>query len=252
MNFEQPGKAQLGQLVTLWKEAFGEYDGFWELFLDTAYLPDHCRCITENGQPIAGLYWFDCICGYDKIAYVYAVVTDSRQRGRGLCRKLMEEVHALLKRKGYASVMLVPADEGLREMYRKMGYEDCTKIGELVCGAGESAAEIRSVGPEEYAALRRKLLPKGGVLQEGIQLPFLASQAQLFAGEDFLLAAWLDGNSLHGMELLGDPDHAPGILKALGCKEGKFQIHGDEKPFAMLHRLTEEAVIPAYFGFSFD
>ena len=252
MIFEQPGKDQIPQLVKLWKEAFGEYDGFWELFLETAFLPDHCRCITENGQPIAGLYWFDCSCGQDKIAYVYAVVTDPRHRGRGLCRKLMAQVHALLKQQEYDSVMLVPADEGLRQMYKKMGYEDCTKIGELICTPGESSVEIRCVATDEYAALRRKLLPKDSVLQEGIQLTFLAAQAQLFAGKDFLLAAYLEGDTLHGMELLGNPEAAPGILRALGYEKGIFQIPGKEMPFAMIHKLTEKAVNPNYFGFSFD
>ena len=252
MTFEHPGKAQTTQLVRLWKEAYGEYDGFWELFLDTAFAPDHCRCVTENGQVIAGLYWFECSCGGDKIAYVYAVVTDPRHRGRGLCRKLMADVHALLKEHGYDSVMLVPADEGLREMYRKLGYEDCTGISELTCTAGETSLELRNVSPEEYAALRRKLLPEVSVLQEGIQLPFLAAQAQLFAGQDFLLAAWREEDMLHGMELLGNTNAAPGILRALGCGQGIFQIPGKEKPFAMIHKLTEDAVSPGYFGFSFD
>jgi len=252
MNFEQPGKEQLSQLVQLWKEAFGEYDGFWELFLDTGYLAEHCRCLTEGGQVAAGLYWFDCSCGKDKIAYVYAVVTDSRLRGKGLCRMLMKNVHALLQTQGYASVMLVPADEGLRTMYRKLGYEDCTSIDELSCSAGDAAAEIRSIDTEEFAALRRKLLPDRSVLQEGIQLPFLAAQAQLFAGKDFLLAAYLEEDTLHGMELLGNSGAAPDILKALGCVSGKFQIPGGEMPFAMIHKLKENAVTPIYLGFSFD
>lgn len=252
MIFEQPDREQIAQLVQLWKEAFGEYDGFWELFLKTGFLPEHCRCLTENGQAVAGLYWFDCSCGNDKIAYVYAVVTDSRQRGKGLCRKLMAQVHGLLKEQGYSSVMLVPADEGLRSMYRKLGYEDCTTIGKLSCDEGNTAVEIRNVGTEEYASLRRTLLPDDGVLQEGIQLPFLAAQAQLFAGADFLLAAYLDGETLRGMELLGNTEAAPGIVKALGCKQGVFQIPGDEQPFAMIHKLTENAVTPTYLGFSFD
>lgn len=252
MTFEQPGEEQIRHLVVLWKEAFGEYDSFWELFLDTGYLSDHCRCITENGQAVAGLYWFDCSCGDDKIAYVYAVVTDSRHRGRGLCRKLMEDVHAHLAAGGYSSVMLVPADAELRQMYRKMGYEDCTTIGVLSCGAGETAVEIRNVNTQEYALLRRQLIPEGSVLQEGIQLSFLAAQTQMFAGNDFLLAAYLEAETLHGMELLGNPDAAPGIVKALGCREGKFQIPGQEKSFAMIHKLTKEAVTPNYFGFSFD
>lgn len=252
MNFEHPGERQVSQLVQLWKEVFGEYDGFWELFRDTAFQPDHCRCITENGHAVAGLYWFDCSCGQDKIAYVYAVVTDPHFRGRGLCRMLMADVHALLKDQGYASVMLVPADEVLRQMYRKLGYENCTTIGTLSCTSGQSAAEIRNVSIEEYADLRRKLLPENGVLQEGNQLSFLAAQAQLFAGRDFLLAAYLDGEILRGMELLGNPESAPGIVRALGCNSGVFQIPGDEKPFSMIHKLTENAVTPAYFGFSFD
>ena len=252
MNFEYPSEHHVSQLVRLWKKAFGEYDGFWELFLGTAFLPDHCRCITEDGQPIAGLYWFDCSCAQDKIAYVYAVVTDPRHRGKGLCRKLMEDVHTLLKSQGYASVMLVPADAELRKMYRKMGYEDCTSVSQISCTAGETAVEIRSIGAEEFSRLRRKLLPDNSVFQEGIQLPFLAAQAQLFAGADFLLAAYLEEDTLQGMELLGNHGAAPEILRALGCKTGKFQIPGDRNPFAMIHKLTKSAETPNYFGFSFD
>lgn len=252
MTFDQPGKHHIQQLVQLWKEAFGEHDGFWELFLDTGFLPDHCRCITESGQAIAGLYWFDCSCGSDKIAYVYAVVTDPHHRGRGLCRKLMDNVHGYLRNQGYASVMLVPADADLRVMYRKMSYADCTTIDQLVCDANETAVQIQTIDAEEYATLRHKALPEDAVLQEGLQLPFLAAQAQLFAGEDFLLAAWLEEDVLHGMELLGNPEAAPGIVKALGCKKGIFQVPGDAEPFAMIHKLTADAVTPSYFGFSFD
>lgn len=252
MNFEHPAEGEVQQLLQLWKAVFGEYDGFWELFRDVAFLTDHSRCITENGQVTAGLYWFDCCCAGDKIAYIYAVVTDPRHRGKGLCRKLMEDVHRILKEQGYASAMLVPADEGLRNMYQKMGYDDCTSVEKRACEAGEHPVEIRTVGIEEYASLRRKFLPKNGVLQEGIQLPFLATQTQLLAGQDFLLAAWLEGNVLHGMELLGNADAAPGILRALGCEKGTFQIPGTDKPFAMIHKLHIMAVTPKYFGFSFD
>lgn len=252
MNCKHPDSRETQQLLKLWKAVFGEYDGFWELFLDTGYQSDHCCCMVENGQVTAGLYWFDCSCGNDKIAYVYAVVTDPAHRGKGLCRKLMADVHALLLDRGYASVMLVPADEGLREMYRKMGYEDCTSVSTISCAAGEISAEIRNTDVEEYAALRREFLPEGSVLQEGIQLPFLAAQAQLFAGRDFLLAAWLEEETLYGMELLGNSDAAPGILRALGCKTGKFQIPGQDRPYAMLHKLKEDAAIPRYFGLAFE
>lgn len=252
MNFEHPHPEQIPQLLKLWKEIFGEYDGFWELFLDTAFRPDHCRCITEYGQIAAGLYWFDCSCGQDRIAYVYAVFTDPAHRGKGLCRKLITEVHTLLRRQGYDSVMLVPADDGLREMYRNMGYSDCTTISEITCTATDTAAVIRSVNTEEYARIRRTMLPPGSVLQEGDNLPFLAAQVQLFAGEDFLLAAWQEDGILHGTELLGNTAAASGILRALGCEKGIFRVPGKDTPFAMIHRLHESAATPEYFGFAFD
>lgn len=252
MNCKQPDKAEIQQLLQLWKAVFGEYDGFWELFLETGFQSDHCRCITEEGQVTAGLYWFDCSCGKDKLAYIYAVVTNPAHRGKGLCRKLMADVHSLLTQQGYAAVMLVPAENGLREMYRKMGYDDCTAVSELVCTAGETAAEVRSIGIEEYAKLRREYLPDKGVLQEGKNLLFLAAQAQLFAGRDFLLAAYLEDDQLHGMELLGNTAAAPGILRALGCKTGRFQIPGKDRPYAMLHKLKEDAGIPQYFGLAFE
>ena len=252
MNCKHPDGEEIRQLLQLWKAVFGEYDGFWELFLETGFLADHCRCMVENGQVAAGLYWFDCSCGKDKIAYVYAVATHPAHRGRGLCRTLMEEVHALLKSRGYDSVLLVPANEGLREMYRKMGYEDCTRVGKLSCHAGKLAENIRNVDTEEYKHLRRQLLPENGVIQEGRNLSFLAAQAKLLAGDDFLLAAWLEGNTLHGTELLGNAAAAPGILRALGCETGTFQIPGTGQPFAMIHTLHDAAILPSYFGFSFD
>lgn len=252
MKADRPTPAQTRQLLQLWKDVFGEYDGFWDLFLETGFSPDRCRCITQGDQLLAALCWFDCSCGKDRIAYVYAVVTAPGHRGRGLCRRLMEEVHVLLNNQGYASVLLVPAEEGLREMYRKLGYRDATRVSEFSCGAGESSVPIRAIGPGEYAALRREFLPDGGVVQEGENLAFLSQQAQFYAGEGFLLAAYTAGTTLHGMELLGDPAAAPAIAAALGCNSGQFRTPGTERPFAMIHPLRNGAVIPAYFGFAFD
>ena len=137
-------------------------------------------------------------------------------------------------------------------MYRKMGYEDCTAISQIACTAADVSVNIREVTTEEYAALRRSLLPENGVIQEQNNLIFLAAQTRLLAGEDFLLSAWLDGNTLRGTELLGNAAAAAGIVKTLGCEAGTFQIPGEDKPYAMIHKLSQQAVIPKYFGFSFD
>lgn len=252
MRIEKPAPEQVGQLLSLWKTAFGDHSGFWEMFLETGFRMERCRCVTEDGGVTAALYWFDCLCQAQKCAYLYAVVTHPEHRGRGLCRQLLEDTQKHLRKQGYASILLVPERDSLRQMYRRLGYRDCTSVTEFHCGAGKNRVPLRAIGPAEFAALRRELLPHGGVIQEEESLSFLEAQAAFFAGEGFLLAAYVDGNTLHGMELLGDQSAAPGIVAALDCKEGYFRSPGRDKPFAMIYPLTEDAAAPEYFGLAFD
>jgi len=252
MRIESPAPELIPQLLTLWKDVFGEWDGFWELYLETAFSPARCRCVLDDEKIAASLCWFDTTCAGQKMAYLYAVVTDPACRGRGLCRTLMEDTHRHLASLGYAAVLLVPAEEGLRKMYGKLGYRDCTTVSEFSCDAGTSPVPLRAVGPAEYARLRREVLPENGVIQEGENLTFLARQAEFFSGADFLMAAYRDRDTLHVMELLGNSAAAPEILAALNCKQGSFRVPGEEKVFAMFHPLQEKAAIPGYFGFAFD
>lgn len=252
MTFEHPTQEQIPQLLTLWKGAFGEWNGFWETFLETAFSPLRCRCVMEEGRITAALTWLDCSCRGQKLAYIYAVVTHPEHRGKGLCRQLLADTHAFLASQGYSVALLVPAEPELRTMYEKLGYETCTYVEEFSCEAGTQPVPMRAIGAEEFAALRRSFLPEDGVLQEGKNLPFLSRQAQFYAGEDFLLTAWQEDNSLTAMELLGKKDTAPGILNALGAATGTFRCPGDQDPFAMIHSLHAGAVIPRYFGFAFD
>lgn len=252
MTFDYPTAQQMSQLLSLWKTVFGDWNGFWETFLETSFAPARCRCIAEEGNITAALTWLECSCNGQKLAYIYAVVTDPAHRGKGLCRLLMEDTHELLSSEGYAAAILVPAEEGLRKMYRKMGYETCSSVSELSCTSSETPVPLRAIGPKEFAQLRKSFLPEKAVLQEGENLTFLARQAQFYTGEGFLLAAYHDADSLTAMELLGDKTAAPGILAALGCKDGTFRCPGSEKPFAMWHPLQKDAVKPDYFGFAFD
>ena len=252
MKIDHPAPCHFPRLLQLWKDVFGEWGGFWELFRDTAFSPDRCRCILDGDTIAASLCWLDVWCEGQKMAYLYAVVTDPAHRGRGLCRRLMADTHAHLAALGYEAVLLVPAEESLREMYRKLGYRDATTVTEFSCAAGEGPASLRAIGPEEYAALRRKFLPSGSVIQEGENLTFLSRQAEFFTGEDFLLAAYRDEEILHTMELLGNAQTAPAIVHALDCQEGAFRTPGPDKPFAMFHPLKEDAAALEYFGFAFD
>ena len=252
MKIDRPAPPHTKQQRTLWQDAFGDTDGFLDSFFRTAYSPDRCRCVLVDDEIAAILYWIDCTLEAQRLAYIYAVVTRPDHRGKGLCRKLMEDTHALLAQRGYSGALLVPQKESLRQMYAGMGYRNIGGLAEFRCQAGSTPLPLRAVGPEEYAALRRSLLPPDSVIQEGAGLAFLAEQLQFYAGQDVLLAAYAENKTLFVPELLGHPENAPGILRELGVIQGIFRTPGIQKPFAMYHSLREPAVFPGHFGFAFD
>lgn len=252
MVIEYPKENRTAELRQLWKLAFGDTDVFLDGFFSAAYAPERCRYVLEKGQIAAALYWFDVFRDTQKYAYLYAVATHPDFRGRGLCRALMADTHDLLAQRGYAGVILVPQKEGLRKMYASFGYRDWGGVAEFTCGAGEQAAPIRAISQAEYAALRRRCLPVGGLRQEGENLDFLSTYADYYAGEDFLLAMAEEEGKLLGIELLGNTGAAPGIVKAFGCESGTFRTPGNTRPFAMGISFGAQNDFPDYFGLAFD
>lgn len=251
MKIDYPAEAQLPQLRRLWKDAFGDEDGFLDLFFNSIYASDRCRCVTAADSVAAALYWLDCRCNGRPVAYLYAVATDKKHRGKGLCRRLMADTHRLLQGLGYDGCILVPGEFSLFEMYGSMGYRPCSTIREFTREAGQERAAMQALSPEEYAAARRRYLAPGAVLQEGENLTFLSKLARFYEGPDFLLCAADRGTELFGMELLGNANAAPGILAALGKERGTFRTPGQGREFAMYYPLTD-APAPNYLGFAFD
>lgn len=240
------------QLKALWQRSFGDSETLIDAFFATAYAPERCQFLQEGTRITAALYWLDTQYAGRTFAYIYGVATHPDYRGRGLCRDLMEKTHEQLRGEHYAGALLVPGTGELRKMYAKMGYRNCTTLSQFSCKAGERPILVREIGAEEYALLRRTYLPQGGVIQEGENLPYLRTLAQCYAGEDFVMAAEMDGEALRVMELLGDSTQAPAIVKALGYETGTFRVPGDGFPFAMYYALQESAPRPTYFGLAFD
>jgi hypothetical protein len=75
MNINAPTLDLIPALRGLWKEAFGDSDDFLDMFWRTAFSYDRCRCVTVDGEVAAALYWFDCECRGERVAYIYAVAT---------------------------------------------------------------------------------------------------------------------------------------------------------------------------------
>ncbi len=253
MIIDAPRENDILTLRALWKQAFGDTDDFLDLFFSTAFSSDRALCLRVDGVPIAVLYWFDCTCRQEKIAYLYAVATAREHRGKGLCSVLMDNTHKHLERLGYAGAMLVPSSESLFEFYRKRGYETSGYVSEFCVNSSDVPLNIRMIDIDEYARMRRQMLPPDGVVQENENLCFLQKQASFFACDGALLAARTDGDKLVCSELLGDREKAPAIVGALGCRKGDFRTVGADKPFAMYRSLGEtNNTPPSYFGLAFD
>ena len=252
MIISEPKPRQMSQLRQLWKAAFGDGDDFLDMFYSTAYAPHRCRCVLDDDRICAVLYWFDCTCENQKLAYIYAVATDPVYRNQGLCRKLMDDTALHLQSQGYAGALLLPQDPELRQMYGKMGYVPCTSIGECTCQAGGDPLNMTELTAEEYTLQRRTLLPAGSVLQEGENLSYLAGYSRFYQSEDTIFTLVQDGNHVICYEILGNVNKGPGILRTLGVASGLFRCPGEEKSFTMYRPLVANCPKPQYFAFAFD
>jgi GNAT superfamily N-acetyltransferase len=252
MKPDYPKLRQIPGLRKLWKEAFGDSDAFLDLFFASGFSPDRCRCIANGDEIAAVCYWFDITCEGQKLAYVYAVATAKASRGQGLCRKLLADCADLLKAQGYSGILLVPQDEGLIRMYGGMGYLPATRLGEALWAAGDTAAPLRELTPEEYTRLREGRLPPFSALQEGPGLTFLGTQARFYEGPDFLTAVSRETEHLRILEYLGDTASIPSFIRALGHREATVRLPGDDRPYGMYLPLTADCKKPEYFAFSYD
>ena len=110
---------------------------------------------------------------------------------------------------------------------------------------------LESVDGQTYHRLRKEILPTNAIALGKAAQELLAVQAEFYTGDGILLAAVREETKVIGLELLGDETAAPGIVAALGCREGVFRMPGEE-PFAMYIPLTEGAAAPGHLGFAFD
>jgi len=250
MMVKSPTAADIPALRLLFQEAFGDGDEFLDRFFSVAFSAKRCRCIEENGDVAAALYWFDCEYEGKPLAYLYAIATKQSFRGKGLCAALMEDTHRHLKEHGYIGAMLSPAEPSLYDFYARFGYKIATYVRTFSADS-HGSMPLRRISAEEYGTIRRRLLPAGAVIQEGASLDFLEADTELYTGDGVLLAARKNKDALFCPELLGDTACAPAILGALGVSRGVFRTVGEETPLTMLLSFSDLET-PKYFGLIFD
>lgn len=226
IEFRPPRPGEESRLRALFTEAFGD-EAFTGLYFDRAYSPDRCLVAAE-AELLAALHWFDCRLEGQNAAYLYGIAAFEGCRGRGIGSGLIRAALTELDRRGYRSVLLVPAEESLFGYYTRFGFRPVGTIREVTVAAG-TPVPIREVTAGEYAALRRALLPERSLVQEGPCLELLGGYARFYATGRALAAA--SGDMV--WELLGDFSQAPGLIAALGLPAATVRTPGEGRPFAM-------------------
>lgn len=247
MTIDRPCKSNIPALRQLWKQAFGDTDAFLDGFFRVGFAFDRCRCLCTDGVLAAALYWFDCRWNGKKVAYIYAVATDTAFRGKGLCRKLMEDTHLHLQSLGYAGAALVPGDQGLFSLYQKLGYRRFCPIQTLTVTAGD-AAEVMPISPDNYRLGRQFRLPENAIMQDRVTTDFFATYGGFYKAADTVFAANREKDTLYFQEYLGDPALLSGIVAALGAETGIVMLPGGEADSAMYLSFDNDPTLPGYFG----
>lgn len=246
-----PKMDELADLGALWRVAFGDADEDVLRFFDTAFSPDRARCLYCEGELAAMLYWFDTEANGTKIAYLYAIATAPKFRRRGFCSSLLRDTHAHLFSLGYGGAALVPACPALFDFYSTLGYRTLCEIREGHClASSDEATVLRRLSVSEYARLRRSYLPRGGLIQEGACLLYLASFAELYEGDGLLVALSKNNDTVRIHELLGS-DSAAAVAYALASESAFFRAPGAGKPFAM-YLAFDDTPAPTYLGLALD
>lgn len=250
MIIDHPDFRDIPALRGLWKEAFSDTEEFLDLFFREAFAPARALAVKEGENVLAALYWFDCLWEENACVYLYAVTTQKEHRGKGICRALMEKLHKEMDVAGKSTV-LVPADEGLRGFYARMGYRNFGGMDEIPCCAAGTPVTAEKLPTDIYMQKRKQLLPKGGILQEGETLPLLRKMYCFYGGENWLLAGYEREGQWIFPEFLGDRSLLPGILQELGIPSAKVFVDG-KAPFAMYRAGCEDISAPGYFAFALD
>ena len=165
----RPSKLEeLGRQRELWKGAFGDSDGYIDLFYQTAAGPEDVLVLLEDGVlhsmlalPPVELALPDGTAASS--AYVYALATDPAARGRGYGRMLLRYVDFYLRERGVDCVTVVPAEESLHRFFASVDFAEAfaARWAELPGGGAAEAPPGDGVFPvdaAEYGALRETLL----------------------------------------------------------------------------------------------
>ena len=117
----------------LWKDTFHDSDRYIDLVFDTYFSIENSFVRYHENRIIAAMlcvaYEFQILTDEGnkrplKGVYLCGLATHPEWRRRGIMADLMKEAEEDIKSRGFDFTFLIPADDHLREYYKKKGYRD--------------------------------------------------------------------------------------------------------------------------------
>ena len=149
-------------LKALWKGTFGDPDALVDAFFTLLPRVGAGLVCRDGGTPVAMAYLLGGLsAGGRKCAYIYAVATDERCRGRGIGDALMKACAELAGRWGCDTLCTSPAEPSLYDWYAKtlaMGPAAFAADRFHTPGANALRLRPRPTDAETYCRRREELL----------------------------------------------------------------------------------------------
>lgn len=178
-------KTHQDKALSLWQHVFGDRPEMIGAFFDSAPFDQTCFAALSGGTLVGMLFSLPAVFYLENTAqksrYLYAVATDPAFRGRGVMTALESYACDTARAEGARFAALVPAEQSLFSMYRKLGYRTFFFHGraQLPRMIGAEAVFSRC-GLNEFLAFRRGLLASHSAAFE------LYPAMCVFRYEDFL------------------------------------------------------------------
>lgn len=131
--------ADATELRPLWEDAFGADRGSLSCLSGAVRSADRIYTARETDGRLGGFFFsFSLQTQGQKGFYIYGLCTRRDLRGRGIMRELIRHGADSEAARGASFALLIPANEALRETYRKMGFSLPVPVG---AAADPKAAE---------------------------------------------------------------------------------------------------------------
>lgn len=127
------GKAEwIPEMTNLWHQTFGDEKEYLDAFFSNIYKNENTLVYLENEKIAAILFMVPyCLKNrnlYEEAVYLYALATAPAFRGRKIMTGLIQRSIEISRKRGYAAMLLVPANNSLFQYYSRFGFQVCSDL----------------------------------------------------------------------------------------------------------------------------